>query len=375
MLTTHPQKGPKIIFDWGVSDHYGWGIYGYNILLNASEKFAVYPMEPISLLHPIDPLTALKIRQSLPRGEIVPDPSDVLLSALGNVNKKRDGVKCRNIGVIFFENNPMPEHEIEVLTKFEYIIAGSTWNCEKLKSWGVECHKVIQGVDIDTFRPLKKRKFRNRFVVFSGGKLEHRKAQDLALKAFSIFAARHDDAVMVVAWRSPWEKQLSGSINVSGVCNPYIEMGEVDTSIYKWARENGVDDSQFICLPATANRLMAEVFREVDVGLFPNRCEGGTNLVAMEAMASGITCIISANTGHLDLISETKNIPLLAQSKILRTQCEDWGESSIEEIVENLERCYSGHLLSSDDVRSSIVKYSWVAAIDNLLATLLVTTD
>ena len=39
-----------------------------------------------------------------------------------------------------------------------------------------------------------------------------------------------------------------------------------------------------------------------DTALFPNRCESGTNLVAMEAMAAGIPVILSNNSGHLDLI-------------------------------------------------------------------------
>jgi hypothetical protein len=40
--------------------------------------------------------------------------------------------------------------------------------------------------------------------VFTGGKIEFRKAQHLVLMAFREFAARHDDAVLVAAWHSPW---------------------------------------------------------------------------------------------------------------------------------------------------------------------------
>ena len=59
---------------------------------------------------------------------------------------------------------------------------------------------------------------------------------------------------------------------------------------------------------------MPEVLREVDVAVFPNRCEGGTNLVAMEALASGLTCILSKNTGHLDLIRADNCLPLATQA-------------------------------------------------------------
>ena len=47
---------------------------------------------------------------------------------------------------------------------------------------------------------------------------------------------------------------------------------------------------------------MPDVLRRADVALFPNRCEGGTNLVAMEAAAVGVPVVLSANTGHLDVI-------------------------------------------------------------------------
>jgi hypothetical protein len=39
-------------------------------------------------------------------------------------------------------------------------------------------------------------------VVFSGGKLEHRKGQDLVIRAFVRFVQRHPDAVLVTAWGS-----------------------------------------------------------------------------------------------------------------------------------------------------------------------------
>ncbi len=39
-----------------------------------------------------------------------------------------------------------------------------------------------------------------KFVVFSGGKLEFRKGQDLAVAAMRIFMQRHSDVVFITAW-------------------------------------------------------------------------------------------------------------------------------------------------------------------------------
>lgn len=66
-------------------------------------------------------------------------------------------------------------------------------------------------------------------------------------------------------------------------------------------------------------------------------------MMAMEAMASGIPCILSANTGHLDLMTEDNCYPLLEQTQLTTqnlTGKEDWGESDVDELVEALERVY-----------------------------------
>ena len=66
-------------------------------------------------------------------------------------------------------------------------------------------------------------------------------------------------------------------------------------------------------------------------------------MVAMEAMASGVPCILSANTGHLDLMTDDNCYPLFKQSQLTAQNLkgkEDWRESDVEELVEVLERVY-----------------------------------
>ena len=108
---------------------------------------------------------------------------------------------------------------------------------------------------------------------------------------------------------------------------------------------------------------MAVELAKADVALFPNRCEGGTNLVAMEALASGVPTILSDNTGHKDLVNRvckekapSKNNKNKKKVKEelkgegcywLPTQAEvpghyGWGESSVKEIVEALEKVHAG---------------------------------
>ena len=85
---------------------------------------------------------------------------------------------------------------------------------------------------------------------------------------------------------------------------------------------------------------MHKIYAQADIGLFPNRAEGGTNLVAMEVMASGVPVMLSANTGHLDLIGQDNCFALEQQTYYDDATCQDWGQSSVEEILQKLEHAY-----------------------------------
>ncbi|HEX4933136.1 MAG TPA: glycosyltransferase, partial [Gemmatimonadaceae bacterium] len=91
---------------------------------------------------------------------------------------------------------------------------------------------------------------------------------------------------------------------------------------------------------------MGQVVREADVALFPNRGEGGTNLVAMECMAAGVPTIVSDNTGHRDLVATRGCLPLTRQHPVrpptrFYRAVDGWGESDIEEMVAALEQVYT----------------------------------
>src|SRR4029077_9312876 len=136
---------------------------------------------------------------------------------------------------------------------------------------------------------------------------------------FSKFAQKHDDALLVAAWNSPWNTQIAASVNQSVAARPIKGGADFTAITAAWIADNGIAARQFMDLGAVPNRFMPEVFREVDVELFPNRCAGGTNLVAMEALASGLTCIISKNPGHLDIIRPGNCLPLTKQQPIKST--------------------------------------------------------
>jgi glycosyltransferase involved in cell wall biosynthesis len=219
----------------------------------------------------------------------------------------------------------------------------------------------MQGVDVERFESIARKKNSEKFVIFSGGKLEHRKGQDIVLAAFREFYKRHPDSVLLTAWYNPWPQIVQNLVHSPydfGV--PKVENNNVD--IAEWCSRSGLPDDAFIHVGLTLNAQMPQVYARADVALFPNRAEGGTNLVAMEAMASGIPCILSANTGHLDLISENNCIPLREQRQYSNQTHTGWGESSINEILNALEFAYSNREQLNQigiNGRTFINKFSW----------------
>jgi len=86
--------------------------------------------------------------------------------------------------------------------------------------------------------------------------------------------------------------------------------------------------------------------------VFPNRAEGGTNLVAMECMACGVPTVLSAKTAHLDLIEDDNCYALTDQEAVGGMGApfgavSGWGEASPEALAEAMERAFTDR----DDAR------------------------
>ena len=125
--------------------------------------------------------------------------------------------------------------------------------------------------------------------------------------------------------------------------------------------------------PSPPNNKMIDVLRGADIALFPNRAEGGTNLVAMECLTCGLPVVLSKNTGHLDLINSVECFALENQFPVQPLNREDgtegWGESDMDEIIEALEHAYQNRdetkemgLRASDQMR----EWSWGKKVDIL---------
>ena len=171
---------------------------------------------------------------------------------------------------------------------YDVLFAGSTWNTEKLRRAGVQqAETLIQGVNFGRFTPRPPPDPKG-FVVFSGGKYEFRKGQDYVLRAMRHFMLLHADVLLLAAWHNPWPQTMAS-----------MQQSRLIDCTNPWA---GLPEDRVIKIPAIPNAETPEVYSSAHVGLFPNRCEAGTNMVMAEFMACSRPVIATDAHGHRDVL-------------------------------------------------------------------------
>lgn len=375
----------RIALSWSIGHLHGWGVYGLHlvfrmlhrtvqpVLLHAPGRMALHPLQTAVLLpviqNSIDYITFLK---NHPEKNIrLPDVVTLLHSDGTFFFPFRRAEGKLSIGMTFFEYATLSAENINKAKELPLVVTGSSWNEKILKDkYGLNNSRyLMQGVDTSLFFPAAgDQLFKDRFVVFSGGKLEHRKGQDLVIAAFKLFLEKHPEALLVTAWSNLWFNENSRFDR-----RLVDRMPESQEEMNSWLARY-LPEGSFMDIGSVPNPMMPSILHEVDVGLFPNRCEGGTNLVAMECMACVVPVILSKNTGHLDLIEEDRCYVLTQQNPVVSPHngelLEDWGESSIEEMVEQLEEVYDNHQEATQrglQGHKFMKQHAWNSQCDQLL--------
>lgn len=250
-----------------------------------------------------------------------------------------------NYGYTFFENE-LTDNSVENAKKYDLVLGGSSWCRDRMREKGINnCAVLIQGIDPVNFYPIREEKTQDAFVVFSGGKFELRKGQDMILKAMKILQEKYTDIFLVNCWYNIWPQSMQ-LMNYS----QYIEFEYKEGCSWKEAMNhvygiNGLDPARIKTCELVANEKQRDIYKETDIGVFPNRCEGGTNLVLMEYMACAKPVIASDTSGHKDIVSadnalllnELRDINLVdADGKLVGR----WQEPSLEQLVSTIEYAY-----------------------------------
>ena len=252
----------------------------------------------------------------------------------------------KKIAIIFFEHSSLKESYINFLKQFDLVVTGSTWNRSVLAKQGVtNVVKIIQGVDITYFNQIYPQNLLgSRFIIYSGGKLELRKGQDILLKAFKEFLVVCPNSLLICTWSN--DSNSFRDIERSPYTKGVPKSGSPE-DIFDWITEQGISGDN-ILVPGTLNTIqISNLMKSADISIFPNRCEGGTNLVAMESLCCGIPTALSSNSGHLDLLSlglpgiiplpcTQTNIKSLHQSNLFN----QWQEVSPNDLLKLMLKAY-----------------------------------
>jgi glycosyltransferase involved in cell wall biosynthesis/SAM-dependent methyltransferase len=251
-----------------------------------------------------------------------------------------------NIGYCFIENDiEVLRHTRRAAREWDFIVAGSSWCEHQLRIGGVrQTATILQGIDPANFYPVPHRKDDGRFIVFSGGKFEFRKGQDLVIAAMRVFMQRHHDAYLACSWVNQWPFSLATMAQ-----SPHITFQATQddciTILQRTLHENNIPLERVYLAPLIDNSLIRQIYQQTDIGLFPNRCEGGNNMVMCEYMACGRTVIASDATGHANVITAQNAFPLAEYSPLLVRDSSNqpsaiWHEPSLDEIIDQLESAY-----------------------------------
>ena len=386
-------------FFTSLGDHFGAGIAGKGFSLALTKRVDLRLGIDVSddfdwRIH-IDSAREASILQQLANKPLVPEhPSFVRGSLVSRrwscpidwprANHRRSSAPStpgRFISHIFFECERLTSSEIDWLNESDIVTTGSNWSSQVLSQNGLtEVATVHQGVELDTFRPADERlrrpaEWEGKFLVFTGGKFEYRKGVDLAIAAFAKFLARHRNAFLLINAFNPWPVTQLGL-----AFSPHFRFREVRDYPGDFERmlvENGIPSSAFQVLTPTSRRELAGVMTMSDCGLFPIRCEGGTNHFLMEYMACGRPLIGTHNTGLTDILRPDENCVALRSFTPVPVNFDEpdsrrgtWHEPSVDEIVEGLERLYAsrdvGDRLAKRGLHD-IQEFSWSRCADKLI--------
>jgi glycosyltransferase involved in cell wall biosynthesis len=355
---------------WKLSSFTGWGVYGLNLTLALLDdgRFRPCPLLEPENLYP-DPIQAARLAPIMEEAKKYRGQNHLPFPVFNPFGNDFTGLDqftgAYNAGFGFIENTHFSETGLQKARRMNVLVAGSTWNGQLLSLLNVAPVIVsLQGIDPRLFHPVAAPKvFPERFLIFSGGKLEYRKGQDLVIAAFREFQKRHKDAMLVFAWHNLWPntaREIATSSLVVGL--PAQDSGG-RWDFRNWLLQNGLLPDSFIDIGLVSNHLIPYVLRQADVGLFPNRCEGGTNLIAMETMACGVPCILSDDCLILKQQGPCRPTPAFPG-------VEGWGESSVDEILGHLEWAYS-HRKDLSEMGKSTAKrmsgFTWTNQVRKLL--------
>ena len=405
----------NIYFDWRVDSYTGWGNFGQQLVKQAGLRgHRVSNILNPTKLEGMSPLTrqfyddfdahARTDKAEVERTGTLKDEGSLFFMALGGSWEKNierfsrfeNIIGTVPVGVLAFESNRVPEESIQAMNKrLAGVICVSGVNYRTLQRCGLErTAHIIQGVAPDVFCPTLVPPVDNKkFYIFAGGKLEVRKGQDAIIRAFKRIQTEIPQAVLVTAWHTPYKIDfLKGFNERTKLDSPLVYAEETRDAatrrldVVNSLAANGIERDKIIDLGLVANVQLGHILRRMDCALFTSRFEGGTNLPAMEAIASGVPTVLSSGSGHLDLLEIAPSLEHFAlkrsspprftapdgtpPSEDVLEAYKDWFWPDVGELVENvcrIHRSLDQSRLWAREAAENLSRYSWARQINAII--------
>jgi glycosyltransferase involved in cell wall biosynthesis len=311
-------------------DGYGWGVCSRYLIQELSSELDVHVLNSEDGSDSNEQLDGT-LFQGLTNHEFLP----LFEKARGK----------RNYAYTFFENE-LTTSSVENAKKYDLVLGGSTWCRDRMLEKGINnCDILLQGVDTGLFYPVRRQPPEDKFVIFSGGKFELRKGQDLLLRALKILQEKYADIWLVNCWYNLWPASTQLMEYSNHIRFKYMEGESWQQVMQRTYAENGLDPARIITFDLLAQQKQRDLYAQTHIGVFPNRCEGGTNLVLMEYMACAKPVIASHTSGHKDILTPDNAIRLTdmqnfnvvgSGGKVVGR----WQEPSLDELVAQIEYAY-----------------------------------
>ena len=176
-----------------------------------------------------------------------------------------------------------------VLRRLDRIVAPSAQIHEELIDHGFDPKRIVRipnMVDTEKFHPIVDREAAKRSLGLQGklvsfaGRLDPQKGLMFLLQAWEMVAAKQPDVTLFILGKGPQEDELKELADRLGISKRVVFLGE------KWD--------------------VKPYFQASDVFVLPSLAEGMSN-VLLEAMATGLPCIVTRVGGNLDLIEDGIN--------------------------------------------------------------------
>lgn len=203
-----------------------------------------------------------------------------------------DNYKGYKIAYNVWESTRYPDHFFRKLLEYDEVWVPTKWQYDSIVEQGYPKERVSivpEGVDVETFVPIKElpQKDKMRFLLF--GRWDYRKSTTEILQSFSETFKNHDDVELICSIENPF---------------PYDGIKTTEERL----KLNNIDTKNMVFVKFPPRDEYVKYLQEGDVFVSCARSEGW-NLPLIEAMSCGIPSIYSDWGGQLQF-AENKGIPV-----------------------------------------------------------------